>query len=948
MNLEERKLIAEEQKILDELIDRMDNEMLKLDADLTRFILEAKKAKEKCLPDTYGALVVAENGKITVKEKKNELQIAKDELYQHRIVVETIESKGFKDEQEEIELKIGYKTYQRGSSIFVCSWLMPICRHYVFNNGGEIFEGKVRGAHGEEYYTKYKLKLRRKVDLKFTRVSDVTHYFPLTAEESERILYDEFLKELLERRSSEEFKSIVFSIQKKQAEIVQTPFQQDLIVQGCAGSGKSMIMMHRLPILLFDNEGYLDRNNLYIITPSKTYIEMADNMRRQLEIEDLKMGTLEQYYEYVLKKYGIDKKAYGGRVTSKNDPAEIERYAYSDTCINDIQEEMNKLIINGIKDQNTGKDLVSLVKGNTVYETITGLILQCTDRLNNNISVLRQYYNVIRDALVCMTDIQSKLESKKTVIINSINRSITELNREIEAAEKDLLSLDEEKNEIAYNRRKQIIKTCKERIQICQDDKTDVLTDDYYFNLLNSEADKIGELIKLFKGFNMRYDESAWKKTYEFIEIRELISKCFMDILLSIQVYSEKYLQYTESIVEYMNGMTMVIDKMRMFDETLLSKDYCEDIEKVNKYLINLQEKMPELIFDTMNSFYFGVKDKKTLACAPYIMLQIMYQYRGIPKAGSETLISIDEAQNLSPNELLLIKRVNNDKVKLNLYGDIKQHIEGTKGIDSWKELNHIAKFKKSDMIENYRNTRQITKYCNKKFTMNMRPINLDGNGVHEIPDNDLMDGFDTIFSNVPKKGLRAIIVKNRKEALFIKQKFAAHSDKFKDLTNVLEYIHKDRWNILTIDQVKGLEFSTVITLTGRMSKNEKYIAFTRALDELYVYEQEVDTSRIEELSSITSNVKIEEKKAPEKGKKHKKKEVEFIDYSKSKVREFFVSRGIQVNDMRPKGYLWVIGERGTITPVIMEACEKFNITGTFSSGKAINFKSGWYTKTKK
>ena len=348
MNLEERKLIAEEQKILDELIDRMDNEMLKLDADLTRFILEAKKAKEKCLPDTYGALVVAENGKITVKEKKNELQIAKDELYQHRIVVETIESKGFKDEQEEIELKIGYKTYQRGSSIFVCSWLMPICRHYVFNNGGEIFEGKVRGAHGEEYYTKYKLKLRRKVDLKFTRVSDVTHYFPLTAEESERILYDEFLKELLERRSSEEFKSIVFSIQKKQAEIVQTPFQQDLIVQGCAGSGKSMIMMHRLPILLFDNEGYLDRNNLYIITPSKTYIEMADNMRRQLEIEDLKMGTLEQYYEYVLKKYGIDKKAYGGRVTSKNDPAEIERYAYSDTCINDIQEEMNKLIINGI------------------------------------------------------------------------------------------------------------------------------------------------------------------------------------------------------------------------------------------------------------------------------------------------------------------------------------------------------------------------------------------------------------------------------------------------------------------------------------------------------------------------------------------------------------------------------------------------------------------------
>lgn len=948
MNPDERKLIAEEQRILDELIDRMDNEMLKLDADLTRFILEAKKAKEKCLPDTYGALVVAENGKVAVKEKKNELQIAKDELYQHRIVVETLESKGFKDEQEEIELKIGYKTYQRGSNIFVCSWLMPVCRHYVFNNGGEIFEGKVRGVHGEEYYTKYKLKLRRKVDLRFTRVSEVTHYFPLTAEESERILYDEFLKELLERRSSEEFKSIVFSIQKKQAEIVQTPFNQDLIVQGCAGSGKSMIMLHRLPILLFDNEGYLDRNNLYIITPSQAYIEMADNMRRQLEIEDLKMGTLDQYYEYVLKKYGIDKKVYGGKITSKNDPADVERYVYSDAFIQNIQEEMKKLILQGITDERSGKKILAFVKGNTVYETITGLILQSTGRLNNNISILRQYYNVIRDALECMTDIQIKLENRKTVIINSINRSITELNREIEIAEKELLTLDEEKNEIAFKRRKQIINSCKEKIEICQDAKTDVLEDDYYFNLLNNEADKIGELIKAFKGFNMRYDESAWKKTYGYIENRDLIVRCFRDIWLSIQTYSEKYLEYTDSVVEYMNGMAMVIDKMRTFDETLLSKEYCEDIEKVNKYLINLQEKMPEIIFDTMNKYYLGAQEKKTLACAPYVMLQIMYQYRGIPKAGSETLISIDEAQNLSPNELLLIKRVNNDKVRLNLYGDVKQHIEGTKGIDSWKELSHIAKFKKSEMTENYRNTRQITKYCNKKFIMNMRAINLDGNGVHEIPEHDFLDGLNAIFSNIPKKGLRAIIVKNKKEALLLKKQFASHAEKFRDLTEVSDFIHKDRWNILTIDQVKGLEFSTVIAMTGRMTRNEKYIAFTRALDELYVYEQEVDISGIEELSSTTQVVKEEEKKLKEKGKKHKKKEVQFIDYSKSEVRDFFISRGLQINDMRPTGYLWVIGDRGTITPVILEACEKFNITGTFSSGRATNFKPGWYTKTKK
>ena len=61
-----------------------------------------------------------------------------------------------------------------------------------------------------------------------------------------------------------------------------------MIVQGCAGSGKSMIMLHRLPIILYDNPKSLNRSNLYIITPSQMYIDMAENMRHQLEISDIK------------------------------------------------------------------------------------------------------------------------------------------------------------------------------------------------------------------------------------------------------------------------------------------------------------------------------------------------------------------------------------------------------------------------------------------------------------------------------------------------------------------------------------------------------------------------------------------------------------------------------------------------------------------------------------
>ena len=41
----------------------------------------------------------------------------------------------------------------------------------------------------------------------------------------------------------------------------------------------------------------------------------------------------------------------------------------------------------------------------------------------------------------------------------------------------------------------------------------------------------------------------------------------------------------------------------------------------------------------------------------------------------------------------------------------------------------------------------------------------------------------------------------------------------------------------MMVEQSKGLEFETVFAVTGRMSENEKYITYTRALNELYVYD---------------------------------------------------------------------------------------------------------------
>ena len=74
----------------------------------------------------------------------------------------------------------------------------------------------------------------------------------------------------------------------------------------------------------------------------------------------------------------------------------------------------------------------------------------------------------------------------------------------------------------------------------------------------------------------------------------------------------------------------------------------------------------------------------RAIKCSPYIYLQVLYCYQGAPSY-RESLLAIDEAQGIAPEEIRLLKNINGNNVVFNMYGDIYQHIEGTKGVDSWE-----------------------------------------------------------------------------------------------------------------------------------------------------------------------------------------------------------------------------------------------------------------------
>ena len=79
---------------------------------------------------------------------------------------------------------------------------------------------------------------------------------------------DELLTKVLKaHRNDKQVSNIIESIQSQQYEIIKQDLNKNMIVLGCAGSGKTMILFHRLYNVLYNNPDFGIEN--VISTPPK-------------------------------------------------------------------------------------------------------------------------------------------------------------------------------------------------------------------------------------------------------------------------------------------------------------------------------------------------------------------------------------------------------------------------------------------------------------------------------------------------------------------------------------------------------------------------------------------------------------------------------------------------------------------------------------------------------
>lgn len=184
---------------------------------------------------------------------------------------------------ENLVMYIGEKSINKGIENLVYDWRSPVGNLYYMSNQ-------------EDYKYKdtiYNLNLKRQIDINNSKINNI--YDTFVRGRNLNVTDDFLMKVLNDKKNRNEFVDIIKTNQSNQNSIIRDELNTNSIVQGVAGSGKTVVLLHRLSYLLY-NYPEMDRNKLLFITPSTIFKSKLSNINRSLSLTTIKMITMEDYY----------------------------------------------------------------------------------------------------------------------------------------------------------------------------------------------------------------------------------------------------------------------------------------------------------------------------------------------------------------------------------------------------------------------------------------------------------------------------------------------------------------------------------------------------------------------------------------------------------------------------------------------------------------------------
>ncbi|ADX76994.1 UvrD-helicase domain-containing protein [Staphylococcus pseudintermedius] len=181
---------------------------------------------------------------------------------------------------EDETLYIGTQTLMdHNYRVLVCDWRTPIASLFYENELGRL---SYETEKGQLFFEEVKGRRQFKI-IKGQLVDYV---------DSEMFIGDTGLMDYQMSTSRHKLGNIVSTIQKDQNEIIRLPINEDVVVLGPPGSGKTAIAMQRIAYLLFKYKKKITHENLMLIAPNRIFHDYVSDVLPELGERHIEVKSL--------------------------------------------------------------------------------------------------------------------------------------------------------------------------------------------------------------------------------------------------------------------------------------------------------------------------------------------------------------------------------------------------------------------------------------------------------------------------------------------------------------------------------------------------------------------------------------------------------------------------------------------------------------------------------
>lgn len=692
---------------------------------------------------------------------------------------------------------------------------------------------------------KRQVDLRRKIDIQAGKLRGIVDEFASNSEFADKGIYDKFLIQvLMSRKKSHQLTDIIATIQDKQNEIIERAYVANLIVQGCAGSGKTMVMLHRLSFWLYNNKS-LKPEKIKILTPNENFNVHIGGLHSQLNLGAIEIMSVDQYYSWLLDRYDVELSYHKKIDEEENIEERFLNYVYSkafvkrmralypevlgqyytpeeqefirhcaDKCeytykITDSMSDGEKLIlfarlVGDIASKNSSV-MSELSRHEEKIESNKYKQQKCDEAIVEAESILSDMQTNYRDEL---KRILADIIEKYTVEIQTVDAALAEVRDEIEKLSgpiRRLLSADALRK--AQNR--------ENELQIKREDTEKLLV---VWGTTRNAVDTFESIENALTYFD---EKKVLKSGNNAIECLAKYRRAKRSIFEQSSIKEKLQLEVDKEQAELSNkGLILTPEEYKQVIE--LKNKYQKDITlQVFNVLFNrvIADKLLELDMKRSDKTY------RYELYARVIFARMLWN----KTVGEEELICVDEGQDVSFCEYeAIIEQNQANKAYYNVYGDLNQRIKQGRGLATWEQLKTKLIAHQYELNENYRNTNQITQYCNEVFNFDMTLTGVEGEPVRNITFKEMLE---ELAKSAASEDRTAVILPRTMAKTRVTRSPIVDAVK----NNFSTKFDTSKVSVMYVDEIKGIEFDRVFVVDEDMERNERYIAFTRALDKLTI-----------------------------------------------------------------------------------------------------------------